>query len=70
MAFDAVHEYTGVREGVAKKVFYGFRDWLDARYEGIFLRVWTPQAIAKDLAINAARGFIGMLGSIDCTHKH
>ena len=70
VAFDAVHEYTGVREGVARKVFYGFCDWIDARYGGIFLGVWTPQTIAKELAINAARGFTGMLGSIDCTHWH
>ena len=70
VAFDAVHDYTGVQEGVARKVFYAFCDWLNARYGGTYLGVWTPEAIAKEMAINAARGFTGMLGSIDCTHWH
>ena len=70
VAFDAVHDYTGVQEAVARKVFYAFCDWLNVRYGGIYMGVWTPEAIAKEMAINAARGFTGMLGSIDCTHWH
>ena len=70
VAFDAVYLYTGVQEHVARKVFYGFCDWLWVRYGGTYLGVWTPEAIAKEMTINAARGFTGMLGSIDCTHWH
>ena len=70
VAFDAVHLYTGVQEGVAKKSFYAFCDWLNARYGATYMGVWTPEAIEKEMAINAERGFTGMLGSIDCTHWH
>ena len=68
VAFDAVHDYTGIQEAVARKVFYGFCDWLSERYGGTYLGVWTPEAIAKEMSKNAERGFTGMLGSIDCTH--
>ena len=39
-----------------------------AKYEDIFLGVWTPEAIKKEMAINGKRCFSGMLGSLDCTH--
>ena len=68
ISFDAVHEYTGVKEETARKSTYAFCEWLAAYYEHIFLGVWTPEAIAKEMAINKKRGFSGMLGSIDCTH--
>ena len=70
MAFDVVHDYTRVQEGVARQVFYAFSDWLNVRYGGTYLGVWTLEAIAKEMAINAARGSTGMLGSIDGTHWH
>ena len=67
-AFDSVHLYTGVQEEVATKAFYAFCDWLIARYGPTYMGVWTPEAIKKEMDINATRGFTGMLGSIDCTH--
>ena len=66
--FDVVHEYTGVQEETARKSTYAFCDGLIANYEHIHLGVWTPEAIAKEMAINKDRGFSGMLGSLDCTH--
>ena len=66
--FDAVKEYTRVSENIAIKRTYAFCDWLAAKYLDTHLGVWTPEAIDKELAINAERGFPGMLGSIDCTH--
>ena len=66
--FDAVQEYTGVIENIARICTYAFCDWLAAKYAHIHLGVWTPEAIDIELAINADRGFAGMLGSIDCTH--
>ena len=68
VAFDAVHEYTGVTRTVARECLYGFCDWIDARYGGTYLGVWTPEAIKTEMDINEKRGFAGMLGSIDCTH--
>ena len=69
LPFDAVHEYTGVQELVARKSTYAFSDWLIAKYKHIHLGVWTLPAIEKEMAINAKRGFTGMLGSLDCTHS-
>ena len=70
VAFDAVHEYTGVTRTVARECLYAFCDWIDAHHGGTYLGVWTPEAIKTEMDINAARGFKGMLGSIDCTHWH
>ena len=70
VAFDAVHLYTGVQECVAKKEFYAFCDWLNARYGPTYMGVWTPEAIAAEMTKNEERGFPDMLGSIDCTHWH
>ena len=69
-SFDSVHVYAGVQEEVATSAFYGFCDWLIARYGPTYMGVWTPEAIKKEMEKNAERGFTGMLGSIDCTHWH
>ena len=68
IAFDAVHDYTGVQELLARNCTYAFCDWIAAKYGSIHLGVWTPEAIQKEMDINAKRGFDGMLGSLDCTH--
>ena len=65
--FDGVKEYTGVSKIIAMKCTYAFCDWLAAKYLDTHLGVWTPEAMDKELEMNAKRGFSGMLGSIDCT---
>ena len=68
IAFDAVHDYTGVQELLARNCTYAFCDWIAAKYGSTHLGVWTKEAIKKEMDINAERGFPGMLGSLDCTH--
>ena len=65
---DIAEEYTGVQEEQGRKTMLAFCRWLDVFYGPKFLGAWTVEAIRKEMAINAARGFTGMLGSIDCTH--
>ena len=65
---DIAEEYTGVPLNSGRDAFYAFCDWIDIFHGPTFLGAWTAEAIKKEMDINAARGFTGMLGSIDCTH--
>ena len=65
---DIAEEYTGVPLNSGRDAFYAFCDWIDVFHGPTFLGAWTPEAVKKEMDINAARGFTGMLGSIDCTH--
>ena len=65
---DIAEEYTGVKEEQGRKTMIAFCSWLDVFHGPEFLGAWTTETVRKEMAINAARGFTGMLGSIDCTH--
>ena len=54
VCFDAIEEYTGVTRSVARDCLYGFCDWLDEAHGATYLGVWTPEAIAAEMEINAA----------------
>ena len=53
VAFDAVHDYTGVQETVARKVFYAFCDWLNVRYGGIYMGVWTQDVRRSEVGASS-----------------
>ena len=65
---DIAEEYTGVAENTGRLMLLSFCSWLDVVYGPTYLGAWTVEAVRKEIAINAKRGFSGMLGSVDCTH--
>ena len=65
---DIAEEYTGCPLNSGRDALYAFCNWLDAFHGPTFLGAWTEEAVKKEMDKNAARGFTGMLGSIDCTH--
>lgn len=65
---DAAQDYTGVGTMTANKILYALCNWLDTYHGPIHQGAWAEEAVRKEMDINASRGFVGMLGSIDYTH--
>src|SRR5690349_5045346 len=65
---DAVDEYVRIAESTALDALQHFCSGIIDVYGEEYLRAPTREDLAKILAINAARGFPGMLGSLDCMH--
>jgi hypothetical protein len=55
-------------ESIALDCFYQFSRVVIAVFGDIYLRSPTVKDTAQILAFNEARGFLGMLKSIDCMH--
>jgi hypothetical protein len=65
---DSTDDYLWMAESIAFDCFYRFCRAVIAVFGDIYLRSPTVQDTAQILAFNEARGFPGMLGSIDCMH--
>ncbi|XP_071676932.1 uncharacterized protein [Lolium perenne] len=65
---DTVDDYMCIAESIAIDCLYKFCRAIIAVFREIYLRSPTAQDTEQILAINAVRGFPGMLGSIDCMH--
>jgi hypothetical protein len=65
---DAVDDYVRISESTATEPLNKFCKAVIAVYEEQYLRAPTRGDVDALLAINARRGFPGMLGSLDCMH--
>ena len=65
---DREAEFTGVGTDLGRKCLYGFRHFVVRVYGPKYLNRWDKAEMEKEIAINTARGFPGMMGNIDCCH--
>jgi hypothetical protein len=65
---DSSDDYLRMAESTAFDCFYQFCRAVIAVFGDIYLKSPTVKDTAQILAFNEARGFPGMLGSIDCMH--
>ncbi|XP_026378714.1 uncharacterized protein LOC113273168 [Papaver somniferum] len=68
VAADILNDYTQM---VAEKIYMYIKNFMDALlrvFNDRYMRQPTTEDTKSLLAHNEARGFLGMLGSLDCTH--
>jgi hypothetical protein len=65
---DAVDEYVRIGESTAHEALKHFCTAIQTAFGGYYLRKPTRADIARLLQVGEARGFPGMLGSVDCMH--
>ena len=68
MAADIFDEYLRMGESTCLDAMYKFCRTVIAVFGEYYLREPTVEDTRRLLAINEARGFPGMIGSIDCMH--
>ena len=54
---DIAEEYTSVAENTKRLILLSFCSWVDVVYGPTYLGAWTVEAVRKEMAINAWRGF-------------
>ncbi|XP_010451563.1 PREDICTED: uncharacterized protein LOC104733701 [Camelina sativa] len=67
-ADDAVDEYLRIAETMAYSCLENFVEAIINCFGDEYLRRLTPEDLQRLLDIGELRGFLGMLGSIDCMH--
>uniref|UniRef100_H3G773 DDE Tnp4 domain-containing protein n=1 Tax=Phytophthora ramorum TaxID=164328 RepID=H3G773_PHYRM len=67
-AADALDENLEIAETTTLKCLKRFYRAIIARFGSAYLRSPTPSELQEILQENARRGFVGMIGSVDCTH--
>jgi len=65
---DQQEDYARMAESIALECMYKFCRAVVGCFGGQYLRAPNAEGAARILAKNEARGFPGMLGSIDCMH--
>jgi hypothetical protein len=65
---DAVDEYIRIAESTAREALHKFCSGIIEVFGTQYLRAPNAHDVNQILAFNEARGFPGMLGSIDCMH--
>ena len=68
MCCDIETDYTGVRQGTGRTALYDFCQFMIRKYGPEYLGKWDTDEMVAEEEANAARGFPGMIGSIDCCH--
>ncbi|ETN17200.1 hypothetical protein PPTG_21630 [Phytophthora nicotianae INRA-310] len=68
MPADAVAEYVGIAQTTAIKSLKRFCTAVDDVFGEEYLRAPTAADVERLLAMHNKRGFVGMLGSLDCMH--
>jgi hypothetical protein len=65
---DSFDDQLKMAESTVLKTVKKFVKTVNSVYEAEYLRAANPQEIEELLKSNEARGFLGMIGSIDCMH--
>ena len=65
---DLIDEYVRMSESICLNSMYRFCKAVIDMFGPQYLKEPTAQDTSRLLAMNASRGFPGMLGSIDCMH--
>jgi hypothetical protein len=65
---DVMDDYCRTSESTTMKCMRRFCAVVRAEFEDYYLRKPTYEDCREQLAINEARGFLGMFGSLDCMH--
>jgi hypothetical protein len=65
---DTQDDYIRMSESTSQESMYRFRTAVAAVFGKLYLRSPTAEDTTRIMARNEARGFSGMLGSIDCMH--
>jgi hypothetical protein len=68
VAGDLIDEYLRMSESTFLDSMYKFCKVVIAVFGTVYLRYPTIEDTARLLSINEERGFLGMIGSIDCMH--
>jgi hypothetical protein len=68
VADDLIDEYLRMSESTCLDSMYKFCKAVIAVFGTLYLREPTVEDTARLLSINEERGFLGMIGSIDCMH--
>ncbi|XP_058198445.1 uncharacterized protein LOC131313964 [Rhododendron vialii] len=68
MPADATDEYLRLGESTTIECFNHFCQSIIEKFGDVYLRSPTADDVSKLLAVGEARGFPGMLGSLDCMH--
>jgi hypothetical protein len=68
VAGDLIYEYLRMSESTYLESMYKFCKTVIAVLGTVYLREPTIEDTARLLSINEERGFLGMIGSIDCMH--
>jgi hypothetical protein len=68
VASDLIDEYLRMSESTCLDSMYKFCKAVIAVFGTLYLREPTVEDTARLLSINEERGFLGMIGSIDCMH--
>ena len=61
-------EGCGCPKDTARLALVQFCKWVEIRYASEFIVEWKEEDLEHEFKINEERGFLGILGSIDCTH--
>ncbi|CAM8934195.1 unnamed protein product [Rhodiola kirilowii] len=68
IAADAVDEYVRISESTARLALTKFTKGIINQFGSEYMRRPTPDDLVRLLQIGEDRGFLGMIGSIDCMH--
>lgn len=67
-AGDAIDEYVRIGESTTISAFKHFVEAIVNCFGEEYLRHPTKEDVKRHMEINRKRGFVGMFGSLDCTH--
>jgi hypothetical protein len=66
--YDLIDDYMRMSESTCHEAMYRFYEAVIMVFDEYYVREPNIDDIVRLLSINKSRGFLGMLGSIDCMH--